>query len=297
VTGDLTATTKMAHEKMFGPYIALLQSRPEIFCGTRSMARIAVYRNPISMAFNSLDPQLQAILAEETLLEHHLPFDIILHLKNVEYRALIVPGIECLSKDEVARLRAYAQGGGRLILVGDAGRYDDWRREWAKPPFDDVAGMQKPTPCGKGWIVKIPALQLPARAPALDQRIVWDECYKVIDARFWILPRNARQLLDALGRVALGDMTPIRARAPRTTIIEPRLAGDGATVYIHIIRYADKRRNEKIALCVRETKPVRNLSLIVPGEKEQPLRYRRHNGELSFTVVPRYPYALVAVTK
>jgi hypothetical protein len=273
-----------------------LRERPERFCETRSMARIAVYRNPVAMVFNSLEPQLQAILAEETLLEHHLPFDIILNLKNVEYGALIVPGIECLSTDEVARLMAYAQGGGRLILVGDAGRYDDWRREWAKPPFDDGGKMHKPTPCGKGWIVKIPALQLPARAPAPHQRAVWDEHYKVIDARFWILPRNARTLLDALGDVTVGGVTPIQVLAPRTTIVEPRRAKDGATVYIHIIRYADKRRNEKLTIRMQEAKPVRTVSFISPGEKERPLLYRQNKGAISFSVVPRGPYALVAVT-
>ena len=39
---------------------------------------------------------------------------------------VVVPGLVALSSVQVEALAAYAKSGGRLVVTGDAGRYDGW---------------------------------------------------------------------------------------------------------------------------------------------------------------------------
>ncbi|MCC6581683.1 MAG: hypothetical protein IT440_14725 [Phycisphaeraceae bacterium] len=298
--GDLATEGKIASEDAIRPYVALLHDRPELFCRTRSLARVAVYRNPLAMATHSLTPQLQAILAEETLLEHHIPFDIRLNLDNLDYGAILVPGLECLSSAEIERLRNFAEQGGRLILIGSVADMDLWRRRWPTHPFGDIKMSTKPVNVGKGWIARLPELQLPAKAPAIGQRAIWDEHYPVVDARFWILPRNARSLLDALAIRKPGGLSPMIVKAARTTMVEMRASKDDSAVMIHMLRFGDTNRKETVTVRMPAPRAFDSLKLVVPGgpgAKDKAIPCRREKGTLTFDVVLGVPYAVAVLVK
>ncbi len=264
-------------------YRALVQAHPDLFCRSRSLARVAVYRNFASLAWNSVEPHLQAILAEQTLLEAHIPFDILATLKAVDYRVLILPGMECLTREELAALRAFVTGGGTVILTGDAGTYDGWRRRLTDNPF---AGLPEDR------VIRLPALQLPGTAPSLADRVVWDDFYRVIDGRFWLRPANEHVLLDALKRMPGDPLTPVTVRAPRTTLIEPRQGADGRLL-IHIIPCDARRQGARLTFHVSAQTGGDAFVLLVPGRAEQPIRCERNATGINFSLALNAAYGVV----
>jgi len=267
-------------------YTRLVSEYPDLFCRTKSMARVAVYRNYSSFAWNSVEPQLQAIFAEQTFLENHIPFDIISRLDNLSYRAIILPGTECITRKEVARLKAFVARGGCLILTGSAGKYDGWRRELPRNPFAEIRS-------GKGRVVLLPALETPSSAPPLDKRVVWDSYYRVIDARYWLLPRNADQLLRALKNAGV-NAAPCSVKAPRMTAVEPRMAEDG-TLVLHVLHYDAKTLKEKIGFSCETSQTVAGVSLLSPGKKEKAVPFMMHGKTIVFSVVTDGVYGLARV--
>jgi hypothetical protein len=271
-----------------GPaYARWLRARPELFCGTRSVARVAVYRSFAALAWNSVQPHLQAILAEQTLLEHHIPFDIITRLEELPYDTLILPGTECISREEITILQMFVAQGGHLILTGAAGQYDGWRRRWAQDPLADFAA-------GDGSVTRVAALELPAAAPALTERAVWDDYFRVIDGRYWLLPRNAPVLLEALAQPRR-ELRPYEVGAPRTTLVEPRRAADGALL-LHIIHCDPASRAAELTFSLSATPPARRICWATPArQEEQALRVQARGGRQRFALVTNSTYALVIV--
>jgi len=196
----------------------------------------------------------------------------------------VLPGTECLAQAEIDVLKKFVARGGCLILIGAAGKYDGWRRQWPTDPF---AGLK----AGKGKVIRLPALELPESAPPLAQRVVWDDFYRVIDGRFWLLPRNAGVLLDALKK-DLGQLMPFAVRAPGTTFIEPRMMEDG-TMLIHIIHCDPKCQKQKLAFTLAATAGIRRISWVSPGRKEQNLPFKAVGKKLTFTLATNATYGLI----
>lgn len=281
MVGDLAGDTVTANAGLCRGYIRLLLEFPDLFCRTKSMAKVAVYRNYRSFAYNSIAPHLQAILAEQSLLENHIPFDIITSLGNLEYSTIVLPGTECLDKEEIDVLKKFVARGGSVILTGTAGKYDGWRREYPQDPF---AGI-------KERLIRLPALELPDSAPPLGQRAVWDDYYRVIDGRYWLLPRNAGLFLEALKKTCR-DPLPYDVHAPQTTIVEPRMSEDG-TMLIHIIHCDPKLRNKKLVFSCAVSAGVRKICLMSPGRKDKNIPFKIRGKTLCFSLATGAIYGLV----
>jgi len=82
------------------------------------------------------------VAAEELLMRRQVPWSYALSRPDEPFRmpsdgeVLILPSTVCLSDAEIAALRAYAQAGGRLLVTGEAGRYDDWNAERFTAPCE-----------------------------------------------------------------------------------------------------------------------------------------------------------------
>lgn len=79
--------------------------------------------------------------AEEICLRNQVPYGYLIstdaHPLDVpaDCEVLVVPGITCLSDAQVEALVAYAEKGGRLLVTGDAGRYDEWNAQRLENPL------------------------------------------------------------------------------------------------------------------------------------------------------------------
>ena len=82
--------------------------------------------------------------AEEILLRNQIPWGYVLSRADRVFAApadcevLVVPGIASLSDREIEGLLAYAKKGGRMVVTGEAGRYDDWNAERFTSPLMDA---------------------------------------------------------------------------------------------------------------------------------------------------------------
>lgn len=73
--------------------------------------------------------------AEEIFLRNHVPYGYLISTPTEplsvpeELEVLIVPGLVTLSDAQIEALVSYAQKGGRIVVTGDAGRYDSWNAQ------------------------------------------------------------------------------------------------------------------------------------------------------------------------
>ncbi|HOR97055.1 MAG TPA: hypothetical protein PLZ74_01640 [Kiritimatiellia bacterium] len=88
------------------------------------------------------------VAAEEILLRNRVPYGYLVSSPdNVmtvppETEVVIVPGLVALSDAQVEALVAYAKSGGKLVVTGDAGRYDDWiAQRRANPLLPQLQGF------------------------------------------------------------------------------------------------------------------------------------------------------------
>ena len=79
------------------------------------------------------------------LIDHHIQHtfvldDALLNQDLSRFRILLAPGIDCLSDEQVTKLKQYVSNGGTVYLTGDAGQltsYGEPRLSWA---FADILG-------------------------------------------------------------------------------------------------------------------------------------------------------------
>lgn len=266
-------------------YHRFLLAHARLFCQSKSLARVAVYRNFTSLAWNSLQPHQQAILAEETLLENHIPFDIITSLKNLPYGVLLLPGTECLDDNEIAALTMFARKGGKILLTGNAGSKDGWGRLRPRHPLQGKAFLQKN-------LVFLPELELSCKAPPLSERLIWDSCYRVLDARFWVLPNNAEVLLQALRELQM-PLQLCSVQAPDMTLVEPR-QGPEDILLLHIIHCDPKNLHSTIRLQFSHS--FQRIQCLVPGRKAQRLAAKQDKEGTSLEMTLDAVYGLLALT-
>lgn len=236
-------------------FVNFLGEHRSLLCGSSSTARVAVYRNFASLAYDSWNTHLQTILAEQALLEGNIPFDFVFELgRAAGYSVLVVAGMECLSEDEILRLRTAAASGTKVVLVGRVGKYDQWRRRRPVLPFADDSA-----------VTQVPELLLPPHGPSKSERQVWDDYYSVVDARFWICPANSGEFLKHMPH-------DFGVEAPPAVLVISRLAADRRTLLFHCLDY-DANRTEPAKVAITMPAEAEGpVSLLMPGKPAEALR-------------------------
>jgi hypothetical protein len=212
-----------------------LHENAEDFCETKSLAKIALYRNFHAFAHNSYEPYLQAILCQQTLIQKHIPFDMIWEGDKLDdYSCIILDGLICLNQKEISSFKKYVRDGGKIIMTGGCGMDDS----------------------GRGSLTVIDDFEMSPDSPGKDERVIWDECYKALDGKFWIVPKNADNLVKAVSDEDLLYKT----NASENTIVELREGKDGKDLMLHIINFAEKQDELEFELNM-EVSEVRHISI------------------------------------
>ena len=102
---------------------------------------------PDSIGFSEAAHQGLAA-AEEILLRNQVPFGYVVAEDDRalvipdDCEVLVVPNQVCFSDSQIAALVAYAKKGGRLVVTGDSGRYDEWNAQRLENPLlPQLAGL------------------------------------------------------------------------------------------------------------------------------------------------------------
>ncbi len=116
--------------KALDPVAAFLKEHGAIYRGAQCDASIGIYQNRESLCGDSPNSWLSLQGAVQILLQRQIPFRLVDRdtdelLNGI--KLLVVPDMQLISEAQMARLRKFADAGGKLLWTGQAGRFDDWR--------------------------------------------------------------------------------------------------------------------------------------------------------------------------
>jgi len=233
-------------------YLEFYLRNRDSFESAESAANVAVFRPYASLTYNNADVQLCTVLAEQTLIQKSIPFDLIfdedLHDLH-HYKLVILPNSECLSDEQLALLKAFVSTGGSLVLIGETGTYDEWRRMRVAPGFQDLLGdpraLAKPAEgaeknleaparslkkqVGRGRIAYLSSLDFdgPLPQPRPDFSILNE---------FWKLPRNWEELTSLVAWTA-NESIPLHLNAPAGVVADITEQRPQRRTFVHVLNY------------------------------------------------------------
>ena len=214
---------------------------------------------------------------EEVALRAHLPFGYAISternpLPHADDAAVIVVADQrCLSERQVEALVAYAKKGGRLVVTGQSGRYDEWNRQRFDNAFKDAVA----------WMPNVSWRDDPdvAEVKRMDQM------------RCALRPPKGgvKPLKDDLAKVGYRPDVEV-VEAPENTFAEIRRGPDAT--YLHLLDYAFTRQVDGVRIRLPE-KAVPAVSAPFGGAVTEP----KALGD-GVWVLPGFTgYALVTIRK
>jgi hypothetical protein len=194
-------------------------------------ARIAVWRNYHSLAYDSFAPHHSACTMEYLLLKRQIPFNIIMDCEfdsdnPLDMDLLIIPNMQQITDDEAAKIIAYVKRGGSLLFTEKSGSINEDQRLRVENVLSDLFpngyksgrcareetatfdpnqqfrdsemnGMAVFSRCGKGKVVYLPTIDYvhsPRSLPGGFYNIKYQGC----DSRYWQEPKNAEEIIAAV---------------------------------------------------------------------------------------------------
>jgi hypothetical protein len=233
-------------------YLDFYLKNRESYEGAEDAGNVAVLRSFASLTYNNADVQLCTVLVEQTLIQASVPFDLVFDegLSSLtKYRVLILPNTECLSDHQITLLRTFVSGGGSLIVIGQSGLYDEWRRVRVIPGFQNLVdhqvtafgyqenvkatattdGTSSRKQIGRGRVAYLPSMEFDGPLPpARGDFAILNE--------FWKRPKNWKELID-LVRWATEERIPISVEGPTGTVANCTLQISKRRMYVHLLNY------------------------------------------------------------
>ncbi len=299
-------------------YIAFYRTHRDMYVGSQDVAPVAVFRSYPSITYHFAKAGLSAILAEQTLIQARIPFTLILdqdlsRLSPSKCKVLILPDSECLSDEQLGALRTYVNAGGGLIVTGQAGLYDSWRRVRVTPGLLDLVAGQAPAAAdgqtaiaaqlapdsvvrnqfGGGRVVYLPELVFDGPLPAFDE-------YFTIGTKFFKRPGNWKQLVDAVDWAARNDLA-MRVAGPDflgANLVEQR---EKHRRLVHLVNYnitqVPSIEGIEVRCAVPEGNSAHAVTLYAP-ESGSPsaLNFQMRGPEAVFTVPKLNTYCVAMVS-
>ena len=197
--------------------------------------------------------QYTAILAEQSLIESHVPFELVFDRDLADlsrYNVLVLPNSTCLSDAQLAAIRRFVRQGGGLVAIGQAGLYDQWRRARTTPGLAGLvdgqplgghyeeeatleyrdAGAASRKEAGKGRAAYLPGLRFDGPLPEIGS-------YVTFNNRFFRRPANYRDLADAV-RWAAGDALPVKIDGPTYLVANLVSQPEKRRSLLHLVNYS-----------------------------------------------------------
>jgi hypothetical protein len=297
-------------------YIAFYRKYRDLYIGTEDVTPVAVLRSYPSITYHNARAQLSAVMVEQTLIQARIPFALIFdeHLAELsDYKVVVLPDSECLSDAQLDSLRRFVQDGGGLIATEQAGLYDEWRRLRVEPGLRGLVDVQAPANAyeetvegavshpgqpahkevGKGRVVYLPDMQFDGPLPA-------PEPYFSISNRFWKLPKNWQEIVEAVQWASKEDI-PITVTGPSYLVMNLVRQKDKRRMFVHLVNYNVKNVGSVASIDVRCRVPqgetMKAVEVYSPdSETRAPLNFATRGSTASFTVPQVMTYSVVMVS-
>jgi hypothetical protein len=296
-------------------HVAFYRKNRELYVGTDDVAPVGVLRSYASLTYHHARAQLSAILVEQALIQSRIPFQLVFDelLPDLsKLRVLVLPDSECLSDEQLARIRSFVESGGGLVAIGQAGLYDEWRRLRPEPGLKGLvdgqvrardyeerveeivaAGASQRKTYGKGGVVYLPAVQFDGALPQA-------EAYFNISNRFWKRPRNWEEISAAIRWAANADL-PLEVDGPDFLVANLVEQGARQRRLIHLVNY-DARHTPAISSlrCTARVpggRVVKEVKMFeVDADSPRPLDFSPGSSSATFTIPEMKTYAIIAVS-
>ena len=294
-------------------YMAFYRRHRDLFTKAQDVADVAVLRSYASITYNNARAQLSAVLAEQALIQAHIPFDLIFdeHLAGLsKYRVLVLPDSECLSDAQLASIRRFVLNGGGLVAIGQAGLYDEWRRVRVKAGLEGLidgqprargyeesvvrterSGQPVRKEAGKGRTVYLPSLQFDGPLPEM-------ESYFPIDNRFWKRPKNWQDLASAIDWTTRGNIA-VRISGPEYLVANVVSQPDQRRMMLHLLNYNARKAalSTPVEVTCQVPAPAKEVRLISPDmDQPQVLEFKSEPSAVTFSVPTVKVYSIAAVS-
>lgn len=197
-------------------YLDFWIANKELYVDAKGAEKVAVFRSYPSMAYNTLETQVAVNMAEQALQQRQIPFDIIFDQqigRLSDYSVIVLADQESLADSTIEAIKLYVVNGGGLVMTGNTGKYDHWRRLRKQSLFDmmlaeenkDLLADTTKNSCtfgyGKGKVYYIPKLVQPKGEFKLGFETTWQ------------MPLNTNELESAVYWVASHQL-PLEVKAP-----------------------------------------------------------------------------------
>ena len=275
-----------------------LEHYDRIYRETETVATVALLRNFPSMAYNNYSTHQSTILFEQSLIQAHIPFDLVYgpHLKDLsKYDVLILANQECLSQQELELITGWVRNGGGLVATEDSSLLTEWRRRRPTLGLGAILGVDQPreagpvvtSAAGDGRTVYLPSIEPSVPRPPTEP----------MTNEFWGLPVNHKALVEAVLWANDGRM-PVQVEAPSTTVIEATSQVNSPVMTVHFINYDKKVAAKDIILRVtlESGQGVESAEWLSPDlEKPTQLNWESHDGQAVIAIPDLRLYGVAAI--
>jgi hypothetical protein len=296
-------------------HVAFYRKNRDLYIGTEDVATVGVLRSYASITYHHSKAQLSAILVEQALIQSRIPFHLIFDepLPDLSrLKVLVLPDSECLSDEQLSKIRKFVENGGGLVATGQAGLYDEWRRarvgpglkglvegqETAKPYEERVehapspSGLPQRKHYGQGRVVYIPHVMFDGPLPE-------PEAYFQISNRFWKRPKNWEEIIEAT-RWAANDDTPMQIAGPDFLVANLVEQTEKQRRMIHLVNFNAPNvpviSDVDVTCQVPKGTVVKEVSLYEVGsESPSKINFSAGSSAVTFTLPQVKTYALVAI--
>jgi hypothetical protein len=119
------------------------EHQEELYRGTEELTEIAILRHDRSLTWRWHETYTVMELAQQMLMTAGLSWMPLWGQQLFEgtldkYKLLVIPGTGCISREEVARISEYVQAGGRVLILENAGCYNEFHqtiKSWRFAPL------------------------------------------------------------------------------------------------------------------------------------------------------------------
>jgi hypothetical protein len=199
-------------------YLSFWSANKDLYINMTGAEKVAVLRSYPSMAYNNMETQVAVNMAEQALQQRQIPFDIIFDQqlgKLKKYSVIVLADQESLTDETVVILKKFVREGGGIVLTGNTGTFDGWRRlrkvSFRKELFYERESLSAKKPgegtdpasfdYGKGRVIYLPSLIQPQGEVKLGMESVWR------------MPENANEFISAIYGAAMKPL-PLKVTAP-----------------------------------------------------------------------------------
>ncbi len=230
--------------------LAFLRTLP-VFGDPVNLANVAVLRHRESLLLDGDAAWAALHAAEDLLLAAGLPYAALfsedLAARAAAYRLIVIPGAALLGDAERARIAAYVEAGGTILVLGAAGRFDERRRERAEWALKDLTGVSRFGGHGRAVVFAArgagQCASLPLDGPSDCRMLNTAQGKRTFWLPAWAAERAA--ILAALDRLLGADRQVLledTACGPGDpgTVGASLLRADGGRIALHLFAYAPR---------------------------------------------------------